>query len=336
LLETRKSHHYFHILVAKSSLMYYLWKCLFMPAVFLLAFMLTDCSGKKESGTPGILVSTEWLQDHLNDPNVVILHSGTAALFDTLHIPGARLIDPYHFTINNEMLRNEMLRNEMPHGDSIVELLRDVGVDTNSKIVLYHENISLLNRTARVFVALDHLGLGEQTMVLDGGLTAWLEEGYETTDELADFPRGNLEPSDSMELIIIAAEFDPLRWSDQVVVIDARSDEEYYGTPGTLEEPSEGGHVEGAYSLSYLKITTDDSPYLFRSDTELKELFRKAGMDHDKETLIYCNSGIKGSLIYLAARHLAYPALLYDGSFEEWEELDLPSTMPVAIPGKNE
>ena len=170
---------------------------------------------------------------------------------------------------------------------------------------------------------------------MDGGLSAWLEEGYETTDELADFSRGKLEAQNSKELIITADELDSQRWSDHVVVIDARSAEEYYGTLETLEEPSEGGHIEGAYSLSYLNITTDDSPYLFRSDTELKELFREAGMDPGKVTLFYCNSGIKGSLNYLVARHLAYPALLYDGSFEEWEELDLPATMPVAIPDKN-
>jgi len=311
--------------------MYYLWKCLFMPAGFLLAFMLTDCSGDKEPGAPGILVSTEWLQDHLNDPNLVLLHSGSAGLYDTLHIPGARLIIPARFTVYTNSNRNEM-----PPGDSIVELLRMVGVDNDSRIVLYHEKISLLNRTARVFVALDHLGLGEQTVVLDGGLTAWLEEGYETTDELADFSRGKLEPPDSKEFNISAAELDAQRWSDQAVLIDARSAEEYYGTLGTPEEPTGGGHIEGAYSLSYLDLTTDESPYLFRSDTELKELFREAGMDPGKVTLIYCNSGIKGSLNYLAARHLAYPALLYDGSFEEWEELDLPATRPVIFPDKNE
>jgi len=317
--------------VAKSSLMFYLWKCLFMPAGLLLAFMLTACSEDKESVAPGILVSTEWLQDHLNDSNVVLLHSGSAGLYDTIHIPGARLIIPARFTVNTDSNRNEM-----PHSDSIVELLRKVGVDNDSKIVLYHEKISLLNRTARVFVALDYLGIGEQILVLDGGLSAWLEEGYETTDVLADFSRGNLEPQDLKELIISADELDQQRWNDQVVVIDARSAEEYYGTLGTLEEPSEGGHIEGAYSLSYLNITTDESPYLFRSDVELKELFREAEMDPGKVTLIYCNSGIKGSLNYLVARHLAYPALLYDGSFEEWEELDLPATRPVAIPDKNE
>ena len=57
-------------------------------------------------------------------------------------------------------------------------------------------------------------------------------------------------------------------------------------------------------------------------------------MDPEKVTLIYCNSGIRGSLNYLVAKHLGYPALLYDGSFEEWEELDLPFTGPVAIPDK--
>ena len=306
--------------------MFYLWKCLFVPASFVLALMLISCSGDKESERPGILVSTEWLQEHLNDPNVVLLHSGSADFYDTLHIPGARLIIPARFTVNSNSNRNEM-----PHSDSLVEELRKVGVDNDSKIVLYHEKISLLNRTARIFVALDHLGLGEQTKVLNGGLPAWQEKGYEITDELNDFSPGKLESVDSKELFITATEIDQQRWSDHVVVIDARSDEEYYGTPGSLEEPSEGGHIEGAYSLSYLDLTTDESPYLFRTDTELKELFREAGMDPGKVTLIYCNSGIKGSLNYLVARHLAYPAMLYDGSFEEWEELDMPSTRPVSI-----
>ncbi len=301
-----------------------------MPAVILLAFMLTSCSGDGELEAPGILVSTDWLEDHLGDPDLVLLHSGTDELFDSLHIPGARLIIPANFTVNTSSNRNEM-----PPVDSIVALLRKVGVNTDSKIVLYHENISLLNRTARVFVTLDYLGLGEQTVVLSGGLPAWIEEGYETEDVLAYHLPGNFEVADVKEFFTTSAELDIERWSNKIVVIDARSEEEYYGTPGTEESQARGGHIEGAYSLSYLKLTSDDSPYLFRSDAELKELFRKAGMDPSKVTLIYCNSGIKGSLDYLVARHLAYPALLYDGSFEEWEELDLPATRPVAIPDKN-
>ena len=311
--------------------MNHLWKYFCVGAALTAAFMTNGCSGEKESGTPGILVSTDWLQDHLNDPDVLILHSGTEEGFDTLHIPGARLIIPYRFTVNTSTNRNEM-----PPADSIAELLRKAGVNSDSQILLYSEKIGLLNRTARVYVALDYLGLGEQTKVLSGGLSAWMEEGHEITDAHADPVPGNFELSNLKELVITAAELDRQRWSSDVVVIDARSDEEYYGAPANDETMAEGGHIEGAYSLSYTTITLDDSPYLFRSDTELEDLFMEAGMDPGKATMIYCNSGIKGSLIYLAARHLAYPALLYDGSFEEWEELDLPSIKPVAIPDKKE
>lgn len=293
--------------------------------------VISGCNRGSESAEPGVLVSAEWLQNHLQDPGLVLLHTGTAELFDTLHIPGARLIDPYAFTVNTE--RN---RNEMPPLDSLVVLLREAGVNQDSRIVLYHEDIGLLNRTARVFLTLDHLGLGGQTAVLSGGLTAWVEHGYETTDVPSDFSPGNFKVIELKETFVTAAELDQQRWSDMQVLIDARPDEEYYGAPESEEDTVEGGHIEGAYSLSFLNLTYDDSPYLFKSDNELEQLFSRAGMDPAKVSLIYCNSGIRGSLNYLTARHLGYPALLYDGSYEEWEELGMPVTGPVLIPDKKE
>ena len=293
--------------------------------------VISGCTRETKSGIPGVLVSAEWLHTHLQDPGMVLLHSGTAEVFDTLHIPGARLIDPYSFTVNTE--KN---RNEMPPVDSIVLLLKEVGVNQDSRIVLYPEDIGLLNRTARVFLTLDHLGLGGQTVVVSGGLTAWLEDGYETTDARTDFSPGNFEVRELKVTFITAAELDQERWSDAQVLIDARPDEEYYGAPESDEDTLEGGHIEGAYSLSFLELTYDDSPYLFKSDKELRELFSSSGMDPGKVSLIYCNSGIRGSLNYLAARHLGYPALLYDGSFEEWRDLDMPFTGPVLIPDKKD
>lgn len=302
-----------------------------MPATFLLAFILTDCSGAKESGKPGVLVSTEWLQDHLNDPNVVILHSGSAELFDSLHIPGARLIVPGNFTVDSDMLRNQM-----PPSDSIVELLRRVGVNNDSKIILYYETSRLISRTARVYVSLDHIGLDGQTYVLNGGLPKWQEEDREITEKPGPFTPGNLELSGTKEVIIGVNELDQQRWSSDVVVIDTRTDEEYYGTPETEEYYSDGGHIEGAYFLPYQDLLSADNSYMFRSDAELKKLFLKAGMDPEKSNVFYCGSGIRASVSYLAARHLGYPALLYDGSYEEWDELDMPLTGPVTLPDKNE
>lgn len=301
-------------------------KYLFLGAVLLLAILCTECSDEKEPGTPGILTSTQWLQDHMNDPDVVLLHSGTKSSFDSLHIPGARYINPADFTVNTSDNRNEI-----PPADSILELLRRVGVENNSRIILYYENSRLLSRTARVFFTLDQVGLGEQTFVLDGGLPAWKEEGRETTDVSAAYSYGKLALSQAREVRISAEELERERWSPDVLVFDTRSDEEYAGTPGTAGLPAEGGHIEGAYFLPYQSILQEDHEHLFKPEAELKELFREAGMDPDKVNIVYCGSGIRASVAYLAARHLNYPVRLYDGSYEEWEKLKLPLTGPVAI-----
>ena len=301
-------------------------KYLFLPAVLLLVIFFTECADRKEPGTPGILVSTQWLQDHMNDPALVLLHSGSKSSFDSLHIPGARYIDPADFTVDTSDNRNEI-----PPADSILELLRRVGVENNSRIILYYENPGILSRTARVFFTLDQLGLGEQTFVLNGGLPAWSEEGRETTDVVAAFSYGTLALPGPREAVISAEELERERWSPGVLVFDTRSDEEYHGTPGTAELPPEGGHIEGAYFFPYQSILQEDHEHLFKPEAELKELFREAGMDAEKVNIVYCGSGIRASVAYLAARHLNYPVRLYDGSYEEWEKLKLPLTGPVAL-----
>jgi len=306
-------------------------KRLCLPLALILLSLILQCSGEKMPGAVGILVSTQWLEDHSSDPDLIILHSGSDALFDSIHIPGARLIVPNTFTVNTPERRNEM-----PPADSIAELLRQVGVEQNSRIVLYHENARILARTARVFVALDQVGLGEQTFLLDGGLPAWTEEGRETTRETTVFSYGTLASLEPGEVVIGAGALDKQRWSPGVVVLDTRSDEEYYGTPGTPEAAAEGGHIEGAYFFPYQSVLREDERHLFKPDAALKELFREQGMDPEKKNIVYCGSGIRASVSYVAARHLGFPVLLYDGSYEDWKKLELPLTGPVALPRENE
>lgn len=303
-------------------------KFIIQSIAFAAGCLMMGCSGVGPGGE-GVLVTGDWLQDHLNDPGIVLLHSGSAEGFDSLHIPGARLIVPSAFTINTDTLHNEL-----PAADSVVALLNAVGVDKESRIVLCYENARLLSRTTRIYVTLDFLGLGGRTFILNGGLPRWMEEGRETTDRLDEFPPGNLGILDPVKVVITAGELDRQRWSHDVVVIDARTPEEYYGSPVTGDEPAEGGHIEGACSLPYQRILADGRPYLFKTDREMKELFRKAGVDKHKTTVVYCGSGVRASVSYAAAKQLQYPVLLYDGSYEEWLELDLPLTGPVAVPDR--
>lgn len=305
----------------------YKFRILRFCLLFLATVMITGCSEVKESREPGVLISTDWLQDHLQDPDVLILHSGTAELFDSIHIPGARLLIPSHFTVNSEGLRNEL-----PPPDSLIKLFRSVGVNNDSRIVLYSENARLLTRTARIFLTLDHLGLGERTHFLDGGLPAWQEEERELSQQVPEIRPGNLLLPDLHEAIIKSAELDRQRWNDEWVLIDVRSDREYYGSPADGEEAPEGGHIEGAYFLPYQDLLLDDRPYFFKPDKQLEEIFRTVGMDREKKTVFYCGSGIRACASYLAARHLGYPVVLYDGAYGEWNDLDLPLTGPVDQP----
>ncbi len=291
--------------------------------MFPLAFLCVECDmGMPESQS--ILVSTEWLQSHLDDPDLLVLHAGTEEGFDSLHIPEARLIIPDDFTIYKDSMRNEL-----PAMDTLVKILRKAGVNEDSKIVLCYENEYLISRTSRVYLTLVYAGFSGSTCVLNGGLPAWLEEGREATDKQSPVSMGNVVARAQVDILISTEQLEEDRWSSKWVLIDARSNEEYRGTPATDEEKADGGHIEGAYFLPYQTSFSEDKPYLFKTDAELEKLFQESGMDHSRTTVVYCGSGIRATVNYLAARHLGYPVLLYDGSYEEWKRLDLPLTGPV-------
>jgi thiosulfate/3-mercaptopyruvate sulfurtransferase len=298
--------------------------------IMFLAFLTVECN-KGMPMNQGILVSTDWLENQLNDPSIVVLHAGSEEGFDTIHIPGARLIIPGDFTVSNDSLRNEL-----PPMDSIVNLLKQAGVNKDSRIVLCYESEGLISRTARVFVTLRHAGLAERTKVLNGGMPEWLEEKRETSDEHTDFSMGSQEALAPVQVVISSADLERDRWSPDLVVIDTRSDDEYRGTPATMEEDAEGGHIEGAYFLPYENSFEEEKSFMFKSDSELEKLFRDSGMDRSRTTVVYCGSGIRASSSFLAASHLGYPVLLYDGSYQEWDRLDLPLTGPVDLPVEND
>ncbi len=299
-------------------------KSVYIQFLFLLALLAAGCGNSGPSEDQAILVSTGWVQSQMQDPDFILLQVGTQEGYDTLHIPGARLILPADY-----MLSNDSVNNELPPLDSVVHMLRKAGVNQDSRMLLYYESERMITRTARLFMTLEHAGLGPQTSVMNGGLPAWLDEDRETTDQRPDISMGDVIITAPLEVTISSTELDQERWSPGVVVIDARTPEEYHGTPVDSEEDNGRGHVEGAYSLPYQATLMEDRPYLFKTDAELETLFRDAGMDPEKTTVVYCGSGVRASASYLTARQLGYPVLLYDGSYQEWDRLDLPLTGPV-------
>ena len=134
-----------------------------------------------------MLVSTNWLGEHLSDRTLVILNIGPRAAFDKAHIPGARLVEM------SSISTSQPLTLELPPVDKLKAAFEELGVSDNSRIVVsFSEN--WVTPATRVYFTLDYLGFGKQTSLLDGGFEAWQSEHRPVTTETSSIKRGSFTP----------------------------------------------------------------------------------------------------------------------------------------------
>ncbi len=294
-----------------------------MRHILLIYVLIAICAGAASADRPApISVSPAWLSDHLKDPKLVVLH--VASMRDDYtreHIPGARFLWPLWLVVTTPDLGFEMTAP-----DSLAAVLRRLGVSNDSEVVLCHV-LGDVAGTARVYVTLDYLGMGERTKILDGGLTAWKAAGNPVTSEEPEFAPGMFVPKVRGDLIVHLDTMRTRYSSPGVQVLDARSRQEYNLADG----PSvvRGGHIPGAINMPYVSLF--DSLDRYQPLDSLAAKFAKAGVKPGSEIITYCNSGRTASPVYVAAKMLGFDVRLYDGSFQEWsrkEDLPVENTKP--------
>lgn len=271
-------------------------------------------------GKAPVLVSPDWLAAHLKDPDVVVLHVAMAHDGAPKQlVPGARLLD-YHAITEDR----GGLPVEMPSAAALARAFGEAGVSNGKHVVLYGEGPP--HMAARAFVALDYLGHGERTSVLDGGLEAWRAAGLPTSDKPASGPAGSFEPRVRAELLV-SAEWIAARLNDpKTVLVDARPASEY---SGERKQPGlRGGHIPGAYNLYFMDlVVSTQEPRLGDLDA-VRRRFAEAGAQAGATVVSYCYIGMRASYTYLVARHLGYDARFYDPSWAEWGRRD---DLPLAV-----
>ena len=299
----------------KSSLLFILILFLITPLLY------CSATGSK------ILVSTNWLAEHLNNPDIVILHIGKKDDFDKEHIPGARIISMRELMVDYE----NGFRHELPDDGKIQSVFRNTGINQDSKIIICYSDENAITMATRLYFTLDYAGLGEQTAILNGGLVQWKNEGRKLLSETASFEEGNLviKKNDKIladkELILNNLE------NPDVVIIDARPEEQYDGSEEDPNSPRDG-HIEGAVNLPFYNLQQEENSNLFKSDNELIDLFEELGIIKSTSLIVYCGSGVWASPVYFIASYLGYDVKLYDASFQEWgNDEALPITSPVTI-----
>jgi thiosulfate/3-mercaptopyruvate sulfurtransferase len=263
-----------------------------------------------------LLVSAEWLAQHLNDPNLVLLHVGDSADYAAEHIPGARYTS--HRELSDTSSGPDALVLELPEPDRLQTKLRELGISNDSRIVVYWGS-EWVSPTARVVFTLAWAGLSEQTVLLDGGIDAWKAAGHAVTAEPAPATEGDIVIEPQAHLVVDADWVQSHSNDPGYRLIDGRSAEFY---DGSREDRGIAGHIPGAGNIVWQDLL-DDSLKLKNAAT-LRDAFAAAGVESDDTVVAYCHIGQYATMVMFMARTLGHEVKLYDGAFQDWAGKGLP------------
>jgi len=261
------------------------------------------------------LVTTQWLAQHLGDPDLVIVDSswhmpatGRSGREEYLarHIPGARFLD-----IDEVSDRSQSAPHMLPSAEDFAAAMEGLGVGSDDRIVVYDN--SPTRNAARGWFMLRHFG-AEKVAILDGGFGQWLAEGRPT--ESGDPPpRGAHFERKVREGEVVAKE-DVLS-SGSLRLLDARGRGRFEGTEGDPRPGVAAGHIPGSRNLPFAELYREDGR--FKSVDELRRLFDEAGIDPEQPFTATCGSGVTANSLIFAAHLLGNDRVrLYDGSWSEW------------------
>ena len=262
-----------------------------------------------------VLVSPQWLNENLKDPNLVILFTGfiVKADYDREHIEGSRFLWPEWLAYNTP--ETNMISAD---AKTATKVLQGLGINKNSKIVICHKGGDV-TIAARMFLSLEHYGLNGRVSFLNGGIEAWKKAGYPVTPKAAVFKKGNYVATITGALVDKDYVQNSLKTKTSAVV-DARLKRWYDGDP--TGNPRDG-HISGALNIPFPDMI--DSTNTIKPKEVLEKNFTTVVPDRKKEVVVYCFIGQTASVDYLVGRSLGYNIKLYDGSLQEWSRIpDLP------------
>jgi len=271
---------------------------------------------EKGYARPEMLVTTEWLAQHLDDPTIRILESDEdVLLYDMGHIPNAQKID-WHTDLNDPVTRDYVGR------EAFQELLRRKGIDDTTTVIFYGDRNNWW--ACYAFWVFQLFGF-TNARILDGGRIKWEKDGRPLVTEVPKFPATAYVAPERSDSRIRAFRDEVLEHMKAgMPLVDVRSPQEYTGELLHMPEyPQEGalrgGHIPGARSIPWSRAANPDGT--FKSAVELRAIYEEEhGLRPDQEFIAYCRIGERSSHTWFVLTYLlGYPKVRnYDGSWTEW------------------
>lgn len=270
-------------------------------------------------------VATDWLAEHINDPEVQIIdarmappgqeHRDMAAEYRDGHLP-----DAIFFDIEALSDRTSTLPHMMPRPEAFAVAMRELGVCSDKHLVIYDEGN--LFSAPRAWWMLRTFG-AQKVSILAGGLAGWQRDDYLLEQGNVDMAEGDFEVKFDAQAIKRLTDVLLISHEGTAQIVDARPAARFNAE---VDEPRPGlrrGHIPGALNVPWSELVFNGE---LKTVDELTTIFERAGVDLSRPIVASCGSGVTAAVVVLALATLgAADVTLYDGAWSEWgSREDLP------------
>jgi thiosulfate/3-mercaptopyruvate sulfurtransferase len=273
-----------------------------------------------------LLVSTEWLQSHLDDPQVRVVdmrgyvvtrplapgvehadYRGAPDEYLAGHIPGAVYVDWTHDIVDPD----DPVPAQVAPPDRFAAAMAERGIGDHTHVVAVDHSGGQF--ATRLWWALNYYG-HDSVSVLQGGWNRWLDEGRPVATGPVTPPPATFTPRVRPELRLTAEQLAARLGQPDLQLIDARDPGQY---TGARRRGPRGGHIPGAVNLPREFFFAPEGG--FYSLDELRRRVRESKLSPDRPVAAYCNGGVAATVVLFNLARLSFPNLAnYDGSWNEW------------------
>lgn len=288
----------------------------FLLLITLAVLLFTGCSSGDQTEQQSLdsypnahlLLSATDLSDLLNNSENILLVDARNETEGEV-IPGA-----VHFPAVSSLIDDgHPVEFFLVGPERFEQLMQGIGLNNDSRVVIYDGGNAL--SSARLFYALDYYGFSNAS-ILNGGIQAWKQNNQELETAPVSPDSGSFQVEVQKALVCDFEYITAASQSDNKIIFDARSEEEYTGAD---DRAMQSGHIPNAVHLEWNSVLESEGIPYFLSAQEIQDKYTELGITTDKEVIPHCHTNVRGSHAYFTLRLMGYDSVRpYEGSWSEY------------------